>query len=315
METYGILKTLVAVHTEDRDIKKWATQTQFELDLPVSYKNVVSLCLSDIDLPVPLYQFSPENQNTKMTVEYLGVNYTFEITPGHYETEAQLCNELAGRMNLAVGGGIAFRVYYNRISKKLVFANTAAAFKLHFETAETYDPCASSIYYSNHSNWGLGSFLGFHKLAYASSLGDVNFYWSSFQDLSVNIVEAPEMLNITGDAQIYLEVATYNNIDEMQPYQERSSDTYYGKYGGSHNASFARIPTTDRSSTKDYLSNIYFRDPPLERLQKLRFLFRYHDGRPVYFHNRDFSFGIEITTLRNEVTKTFAVNRNNYTLT
>ena len=272
------------------------------------------MCLSDIDLPVPLYTFSPENQNTIMTVEFGGQNFTFEITPGHYETEAQLCNELAGQMNAAIDDDF-FRVYFNRVTKKLVFVNTEAPFKLHFETAEAYAPCSASVYYLNHSNWGLGSFLGFHKLAYASTPGDVKFYWAPLQDLDVHIVEAPEMLNITGDAQIYLEVATYNNIDEMQPYQERSSDAYYGKYGGSHNASFARIPVTDRSSTKNYLSNIYFRDPPLERLQKLRFLFRYHDGRPVYFHGRDFSFSVEITTLRNEVTKTFAVNRNNYTLT
>ncbi|NBV25345.1 MAG: hypothetical protein EBS05_25960, partial [Proteobacteria bacterium] len=31
----------IAIHSEDRDVTKWPTATQFEVDLPVDYKNVV----------------------------------------------------------------------------------------------------------------------------------------------------------------------------------------------------------------------------------------------------------------------------------
>ena len=110
------------------------------------------------------------------------------------------------------------------------------------------------------------------------------------------------------------ELATYNNIDELMPYTERSSDLYYAKQGGRHNSSFAKIPLVDRSSRENYLANIFFSEPPLERIQKLRFKLRYHDGRPVHFHGLEFNFSMELTTLRNESAKNFKVNKNNYAL-
>jgi hypothetical protein len=312
--TYGIQKTIVAIHTEDRDVTKFATPTQFEVDLPVSYKNVVSLRLSDIQLPTPLYVFSRDNQNTKLSVEVGGTVYTVEISTGTY-TPAQLTAELGGLLTAATGS--TFRVLYNQISRQLVFTNETTPFQLLFNRAEQYTACSAPPYYGNYSNWGLGSNLGFEKRSYSSDVLSFNFFWANPAEIftSVHAVVAPRIANLDGDDEMYMEVATYNSIDEMQPYQERSSDLYYGKYGGNHNGSFARIPVLPRSTTQDYLNNIYFRDPPLERLQKLRFLFRYHDGRPVNFYGQDFSFSVEITTLRNEVSKAFAVNRSNYTLT
>ena len=312
--TYGIQKTIVAIHTEDRDVTKFATPTQFEVDLPVSYKNVVSMRLSDIRLPTPLHVFSRENQNTKLSVEFGGTVYQVEISTGTY-TPAQLTAELSGHLTAVTGS--TFRVLYNQISRQLVFTNATDPFKLFFDRPEQYAACSAPPYFGNYSNWGLGSYLGFEKRPYASAVSSFNFYWATPAETYTNVhaVAAPNIANLDGDEEMYMEVATYNSIDEMQPYQERSSDLYYGKYGGNHNGSFARIPIHARSSTQDYLNNIYFRDPPLERLQKLRFLFRYHDGRPVSFHGQDFSFSVEITTLRNEVTKAFSVNRSNYTLT
>jgi len=312
METYGVQKTQLVIHTEDRDITKWATPTQFEIDLPVSYKTVVGLRLSDIELPTPLYVFAPEYQNTKLTVLVDFLEYVVEITPGYYETPEQLANELTGKLN-AAAGVTSFTVLYDKVAQKLVFTNSSIFFRLYFDVAESYAGCAST-YFLNHTNWGLGGYLGFEKAKYSSSVQTVKFDWAPQTTAGVHTIRAPNPLNLKGDANLYLELATYNSIDEMQPYQERSSDTTKPKHGGSHNASFARIPVLERSSTETYLSNIYFRDPPLERVQKLRFLFRFHDGRPVQFHGRNFSFSLEVTTLRNEMAKPFSVNRNNYTL-
>jgi hypothetical protein len=46
-------------------------------------------------------------------------------------------------------------------------------------------------------------------------------------------------------------------------------------------------------SKKGFLFNTFCSEPPLERIQKLNFKFRYHDGRPVDFGTTNFSFTLE----------------------
>jgi hypothetical protein len=307
---YGVQKKIVAIHSEDRDIVKWPTPTQFEIDLPVDYKNVVSLRLNDIDLPL-FDLFLEANQNTKFRVEMASIEYFGQISEGNY-TAAQLANELTGRLNECTHT-TGFLVLYNEVAKKLVFTNTTA-FSLCFLQGESYPGC-SAPFYDNYNKWGLGQYLGFEKKGYDSEFGDVVLYWRPQTLSGVHFIAAPLKLDVRGDSQMYMELATYNNIDELMPYAERSNDLYFGKFGGKHNSSFAKIPTEEMSSSSDFLTNIFFSVPPLERLQKLRFKFRFHDGRPVEFNGLNFNFSLEVTTLRNEMPKNIMMNRTNYTLT
>jgi hypothetical protein len=310
MDTYVVQKKIVTVHTEDRDVTKWPTPTQFEIDLPVDYKNVVSMRLNEIELPVPLYVFSEQDQNVKLAVESVnGPTVVIEIKEGNYTGE-ELALELSGQLSAATGN--TFDVIYDKVARKMIFTSTAV-FELFFDRAEFY-PCCTQKYYDNYTKWGLGSYLGFEKKRYLSTQGDVNLYAQAVSMPGVHFVAAPNILDVHGDTNVYLELAAYNNIDELMPYTERSSDLYYSKHGGKHNSSFAKIPLRDRSTKEDYLANIFFSEPPLERIQKFRFKLRYHDGRPVHFHGLDYNFSIEMTTLRNDPAKNFIVNRNNYAL-
>ena len=45
----------------------------------------------------------------------------------------------------------------------------------------------------------------------------------------------------------------------------------------------------------------------LERLQKLKFRFRYHDGRLVDFQDFPFNFTLEFNMLKNEIGKCYSV--------
>jgi hypothetical protein len=310
MDTFVVQKKIIAIHSEDRDVTKWPTATQFEVDLPVDYKNVVGMRLSEIELPLPLYSFSNHDQNTKLTVSVNGgPKTTIEIDSGNY-TPVQMQNELEGRLNAATAS--TFTVVYVQVTRKFIFTNPLP-FTLYFKKGEQYDGC-STVYYDQYAKWGLGSFLGFNKSDYVATLGDVNVYSELVFLPAVYSVTSPNVADLEGDTSVYMELATYNNIDELLPYAERSSDLYYGKYGGKHNSSFAKIPLQQRSCKEDFLSNIFFSEPPLERIQKLRFKLRYHDGRSVHFHGLDYNFSIELTTLRNDVTKNYMVNRNNYAL-
>lgn len=316
MQPFVVYKKQLSVHTEDRDIRKWPTSNIFDVELPVEYKNVVSLRLADIELPSSYYVFSEKNQNISFWLNDTDTKIT--ISEGTY-TPAQLALELEGQLNLISSG---FKVIYNSTSMKFVFLNTTLSFTFIFKDAGT------NTFYDQYTQWGLGSYLGFCKENYTSTSNSSPYtpytaFGDGFTDSSSYswIVEAPNVASLFGDSHIYMELDFFNSMDEILPYTERSNNTFQSKNGGNHNSAFAKIPTLAISPQKTYVSketfltNIFFSDPPLERVQKFKFKFRYHDGRPVYFGNTNFSFTIEITMLRPDSIKVpIKVNPNHYQL-
>jgi hypothetical protein len=279
-----VVKTL-SIHSEDRDIYQWPDPTQFEITAPVDYKNVVSLRLNDIELPSSYYVFSNINQNTKLSFTVNNQSYRLIITSGTY-TYDQLVKELTDSLNQTVSSTYThFTVKYNPVTMKLVFSNDQDVFQFDFTKAEQYDCNPPIVCYDNYTNWGLGSYLGFDKKIYTSKN---------------NVIEPEYTLNLIGDTYIYMELAYYNNIDEIAPYTYKSNASIHPKVGGKHNSAFAKIPLFPRrivsfSSSETYLSNIFVSNPPLERIQKFKIKLRHHDGRPVNFNNCNYTFTIEIT--------------------
>jgi len=311
---YVVSKKSLSIHSEDRDIYQWPDPSHFEISSPIEYKNVVSLRLNDIEIPSSYYVFSNINQNTKMTVTVIGITFILIITSGTY-TYDQLVTELTNKLNQIVSKHISaythFKVTYNPINMKLLFTNDQDNFKFIFTNAESYD-CESTtpiLCYDNYTNWGLGSYLGFDKKIYTSTYKN-----------STYSIEPEYTLNLYGDNYIYMELTYYNNIDEVAPYAYKSNASIHPKVGGKHNSAFAKIPlfphhSVSFSSRETYLSNIFFSDPPLERIQKFKIKLRHHDGRPVDFNNCNYTFTIEITMLKPDTIKPFVkVNSSNYHL-
>lgn len=313
MQNFVVFKKLLSVHSEDRDIRKWPSSTLFDVEFPVEYKNIVSLRLSDIELPSNYYVFSEKNQNTKFTVRIGTTVKSIAITEGTY-SPSQLSLELTGQLNKVFSG---FQVFYNCVSMKFVFINLENTFLIDFTIAETY---AATSFYDQYTQWGLGSYLGFCKQMYESAYTSYNSYADEITAMGY-CVEAPFTASLFGDSHIYMELDLYNSMDEIAPYTERSNSLMNAKYNGNHNSAFAKIPMLAVANQKMYvskelfLSNIFFSDPPLERIQKFKFKFRYHDGRPVDFGTTNFSFTIEITMLRPDSIKpSIHVHPNHYAL-
>jgi hypothetical protein len=87
-------------------------------------------------------------------------------------------------------------------------------------------------------------------------------------------------------------------MDEVAPYAYKSNASNNPKFGGKHNSAFAKIPLLPNSSSREiYFSNLFFSDPPLERIQKFKIKLRHHDGRPVDLNNCNYNFSIEIKML------------------
>ena len=310
MQSFVVDKKILSVHSEDRDITKWPTSTVFEIEIPVEYKNVVSLRLSDIELP-SYYVFTAKNQNITFVASLGGVQRTVTIKEGTY-SPIQLSLELMGQLNNAFSD-TRFQVFFSLTSTKFTFLHPEE-FSLHFNSA-------GNTTYDQYTQWGLGSYLGFCKQEYVSSQKPYQSYGDGVVVTNMYTVEAPQTASVFGDSYVYMELDYYNNIDEISPYTERSSNMFNAKKNGNHNASFAKIPTLALAnqihyvSKETFLSNIFFSDPPLERIQKFKFRFRHHDGRPVYFGNTNFSFTIEVTMLRPDSVKSpIQVNSNHYRL-
>jgi len=109
-----------------------------------------------------------------------------------------------------------------------------------------------------------------------------------------------------GEDIIYMEVDKYNSMDELEPYSENTSGLYNNDYNGKVNSAFAKIPlpcpafSQQFDSRNSALMNVSHYEPPLERLTRLKFKFRYHDGRLVKFKCLPLSFTIEFNMLRDE---------------
>ena len=275
----------LSIHTEDRDVSKWPSTNHFSVVLPVEYKNVACIKLEDIQLPFTHYVFTEAYKNTTLLAGTTTPTTEVKISEGTY-TPTELATELGQKITRAIGHTVT--VEYSPILYKFIFT-CAVAFTLSFETPKI-----------NHSNWGLGSHLGFEKKQYTSVFKTDNYdlpLGTSTTDLYRIMSES--QCYVYGHSNIYMEIDQYNTMDEIEPYTYKSNLLVHSRHSGKHNSCFAKIstlPSDIESATKTggssygYVHNPFRSDPPLERVQKLLFKFRYHDGRLIDFGNVDFTF-------------------------
>jgi len=126
----------------------------------------------------------------------------------------------------------------------------------------------------------------------------------------------PNPPSLNGDSAMYMELDKYNYLDEMQPYSEHTSNTRHNDYNGIVNAAFAKIPILSKPTkiislleyqygneppnTAEGMSSFF---PPLTKLSKFKFKFRYHDGTLVDFGGQNFSFTIALYCYRDEIAR------------
>ena len=233
------------------------------------------------------------------------------------------------------------RFYFGMHFPKDVSKNVVIDFKSKQYYPET---CNNLNLLDQNTKWGLGYYLGFDKKVYDSS--DVNTDWivtnnldkkniTYFNYLTPNdlwhrdfsmgfpvshlkhgvhaVLKAPHTAKLNGEQCFYVEIDKYNNYDELKPYSQLTNSLYNNDYNGNVNSAFAKIPIMSvpnsefSVSENDILQNFSQFNPPLERVSKLKFKFRYHDGRLVDFKKHEFNFTIEFNVLRPEIQQTYNV--------
>ena len=323
-QNYVLDRKLLSVHSEDRDITKWPNSNTFEIVLPETILNVQSMRLVQATMPARFFVFSNDYQNTLLKFTIGGESHSIDpIQEGIY-TPNQLSIELTNKMNAVIHADASFNVFYDEVRSKFWFGHTDLSFNLDFDQQINYQglSCEQPLVWNNYSKWGLPYYLGFQKKSYTSvnDPSGVSFDYICPNNVSqncsseiVHYVEAPLSFTIQGDTSLYMEVDKYNNYDELYPYNESSRQMFDNNaYNGKVNSAFAKIPIKrDASYSNDsrfiYLQNLVHYDPPIERIARLKFRFRFHDGRLVNFQNFPFDFTIEFNSLRNEIEKKYNV--------
>jgi len=70
---YLVYQKVVSIHSEDRDITKWANSSDFEIELPDDYINVSTVKLGSYTFPSNYNVFDLLRGNTAMTFQFLSV--------------------------------------------------------------------------------------------------------------------------------------------------------------------------------------------------------------------------------------------------
>jgi hypothetical protein len=227
-----------------------------------------------------------------------------------------------------------FVVIYDSVGQRFMFGNTYDEFTFEFNKKIIYDVSCNMTQidryfdvWQQYTNWGLPSFLGFNKKNYNSTQTTASLYinytkppteWlkpdSSLapapnQKIFAYSLTAPLISSIDGDNVIYMEMDKFNSMDELNPYSDKTNNMYNNDYNGVVNAAFAKIPITSSpgkyvfDSRTNFLQNISSYFPPIDKVRKLKFKFRYHDERLVEFKDNNFNFTLAFYLLKDEIAR------------
>ena len=267
--------------------------------------------------------------------------YIVTIQDGTY-TAQQLVNELQNKLNKTIDDYLKtqgtfipylnFTVHYDEVGNLLYFGNKEDEFTFKFSAPMTYNltQCEQPHVFERCTQWGLPWHLGFNQMDYVSTGllksdgdSDIIFYYNAYGTpgytwLAAGIttpsyyLKAPLSLKITGDIAIYLEIEKYNYMDELVPYVGWTSSSK-NNYGGTVNSAFVKIPVTSKSpnylfdGTNFFINNSGFFIPPIDKVSRLKFKFRHHDGCLVNFKDYPLTFSIELNQIRNDMDRNYSV--------
>lgn len=217
-----------------------------------------------------------------------------------------------------------FKVHYDPVANDLYFGNIEDLFTIKASMQISYTvKCDQPNVYCRHTRWGLPWNLGFEKTDYAAYAlstdngdKDIIFYYNEYGSsdyvwlaagTSTNptyVVKAPSQVKLQGEKIIYMEIDKYNYVDEIEPYSKSTTSLYNNDFGGRVNSAFVVIPVNSSGNGSNPLyyfdsTNILLYNcgigynPPIDRISRLKFKFRYHDGRLVDFKDTPIHFTLE----------------------
>lgn len=290
---------IMSIHTEDRDITKWPFENNFEVELPLVIKNVLSIELYDITLPLCYYNISTNLQNTSLWFsipQYFQEPIELILDSGFY-SELELVESLKVNLNKATANKLyliqvyaintttydGFDVSLNKITQKITITNNLDEFVFWCQKKTIYNDCITENWKMN-IDWGLPYNLGFNKLLYTSIYDSSN---------NIFILECPNILHINISKTIYMEIDKFNYINEIAPFSKSTTSYFNNDYYGKVNSAFAKLILSNVTNTYVPIKKFKRILPHMEeKIGRLKFRFRYHNGNLVDFIHQNFNFSL-----------------------
>tara|TARA_Y100000782_G_scaffold16406_1_gene16770 strand:+ start:34215 stop:35381 length:1167 start_codon:yes stop_codon:yes gene_type:complete len=279
-------------------------------------------------------------QNYNISFDY----YEATINEGQY-TQEQLAFEIQNVMNNTITQTLKdlettdpsfalpgdcyhyddFVVKYNPASNKMEIINSRDSFELLFNEEIIYPNICGAIYkWDQLIDWGFPYYIGYEKKKYVSFFQQSVYYVNSIDykicastvksDDKVYYSVSPKQVDLYGNNTIYMEVDKYNNTDEINPHIYAFNSLHGDDYAGKVDSVFAKINLLGKQtentvlSKKEDLNLVTTFKVPINKITRLRFKFRHHDGTLVDFQNKKFNFTIEATHLIDEQLKMKIIN-------
>jgi hypothetical protein len=273
MQSY---RHVVLCDSADRSFDAYPTPNTYQLRLPNTYKNVIGVRLLSAEIPASFYVFTAALGNTTITIGTTAVT----IPDGNY-TPATLATAVETAARAA--GFTGMTVTLNATTNKITFV---------YDNAFTVSAAAGAS--SATTQWGLAFFLGFNKVAVAST------YVNAAVGSGPQQVRAPRIVNTVPHRYLVMDVNEINQVDTT---------------GESGNRAFAKMPLSKSETPfsvgyldqKACISNPSTLKAPIATLDRLTIVWKYHDGKLVDFNSVDHSFTIEIECSDNQFSTTSKV--------
>jgi hypothetical protein len=266
METH-----VVHVDSRDRDFERFPAPNAYRVRLPRKYRRVVAARLLGAELPSSYFVFSAALGNTKIagTAGAGATPFVATIPDGNY-TRTTIQTAIALALHDATGH--TFSATLDDTTYRLTISSNQ---RFSIDTRTT----AAGVRASDPVEWGLAYFLGFPKgLVTASDAADT--------------VTPPGVVSLNPYTYMFLDIAELANVETG------------GQFGTENGGkTFAKIPLspvsfeyvfTGRDVSQTRVGTAEFR-PPVQSLDRLSVLFRFHDGNPIDFNGVEHSFSLELT--------------------
>jgi len=277
--------------------------------------------------------YNPEQMATELTnkMNYIVTQQIFTFFESHlpeYQTVLDAFSNYA--RFVVVYDSVSQKLWFGNKCDQFTFPNDSV---LYSQNDEQNLVCSKRRANPSFADWGLPAYLGFtccpmtshtveegiandpsidyivqlprfyHGDAIVGS-GDGGFWLEPDPDLvgtQVTFFQAPFKISFMGPSYIYMEIDGMNCIDETSPWAMSSYTSHNNQTNGVANSSFAKIavPITPISQWFDSDMGPYkYWNPPEERISKIKFRFRYHNGKLVDFGQYEYSFVLEFKLLR-----------------
>ena len=292
------------------------------------------------------YKFNSVEPNFIVTIEdgyYQQDQLGFELTNQfNYSVSKYIIDYFTENSNapmllefINTGQYTEFIIVLNTVKMIMCFGNKSSGFiltndseiNINIRNGVICTPVVGDISPAN-SLFGLSNALGLKPKSYTSiqteNLNDVRFFgmlgttgiWltPSYNDSAfVYYIYAPNKCNICDDRYYaYMDVFGYNSLDEMMPFNTETGHSTSGKV----NSTFAKLPIYP-DGNPPYL-NVYYNfqpidnivrvfNPPINRIKRLCFKFKYHNGQYLNFDGDSFSFTLKFNIFLPQNAKSMTV--------